>query len=61
MRGLIESAARDGSLSAQRDPEAQASLVISAVMGACMIPVNRSARLAETFQALEDSLGMQRD
>jgi AcrR family transcriptional regulator len=61
MRGLLESASRDGSLSAHVDPDAQASLVVSAVMGACMLPVNRSARLAETFQALEVSLGMQRE
>ena len=58
MRGLIESAARDGSLPAHGDPDAQASLVVSAVMGACIVPMNRSARLDETFHALEDSLGM---
>jgi AcrR family transcriptional regulator len=58
MRGLIESASKEGSLSVRVDPDVQASLVVSAVMGACMIPVNRSARLAETFRALEDSLGM---
>jgi AcrR family transcriptional regulator len=61
MRSLLESASRDGSLSGHGDPDAQASLVVSAVMGACMLPVNRSARLAETFQALEVSLGMQRE
>jgi hypothetical protein len=58
MRGLIESASRDGSLSVRADPDAQATLVVSAVMGACMIPVNRSTRLAQTFRALESALGM---
>jgi AcrR family transcriptional regulator len=58
MRGLIESASRDGSLSVHGDPEAQASLVVSAVMGACIVPMNRSSRLEDTFRALEDSLGM---
>jgi AcrR family transcriptional regulator len=58
MRSLIESASTDGSLSVHGDPDAQAYLVVSAVMGACMIPLNRSARLAETFRALEGSLGM---
>lgn len=58
MRTLIESASKDGSLSVHGDPNAQASLVVSAVMGACMIPLNRPARLAATFRALEDALGM---
>lgn len=58
MRELIGSAARDGSLAAPGDPAAQASLVVSAIMGASMIPWNRSARLAETFDAVERSLGM---
>ena len=58
MRTLIESASRDGSLSVQGDPDAQASLVVSAVMGACIVPMNRSARLEDTFCALEGALGM---
>lgn len=58
MRSLIESASKDGSLSVHADNDAQASLVVSAVMGACIIPLNRSDGLAETFRALEDSLGM---
>lgn len=59
MQGLIASAAREGSLSAQSDPDAQASLIISAVMGASMIPLNRSVRLEATFGELERSLGLQ--
>lgn len=58
MQGLIAGAARDGSLSARSDPEAQASLVVSAVMGASMIPLNRPARLEATFGELERSLGV---
>jgi AcrR family transcriptional regulator len=58
MRGLIERASNDGSLSARVDPDVQASLVVSSVMGACMIPLNRSVRLDQTFQALEHALGM---
>jgi AcrR family transcriptional regulator len=58
MQSLIASASKDGSLSVQGDPEAQASLVVSSVMGACMLPLNRSTRLAETFRALEYALGM---
>lgn len=58
MRSLIEHASNEGSLVAHVDPDAQASLVVSAVMGACMIPLNRSARLDETFRALEHALGM---
>src|SRR5947209_6656213 len=59
MQSLIASAAGDGSLSPPSDPEAQASLVVSAVMGASMIPLNRPARLAETFRELERSLGIE--
>lgn len=59
MQGLIAGAARDGSLAGESDPDAQASLVISAVMGASMIPLNRQARLEATFGELERSLGLQ--
>lgn len=58
MRSLIATASSDGSLPTHGDPDAQASLVVAAVMGACMIPLGRSTRLAETFRALEESLGM---
>lgn len=59
MSGLIAGALRDGSISTRSDPEALASLIVSAVMGASMIPLNRPARLAETFGELERSLGME--
>lgn len=59
MRGLIASAIDEGSLPTPADPDAQASLVVSAVMGASTIPLNRTARLEETFRELERSLGMQ--
>jgi AcrR family transcriptional regulator len=59
MHGLITSASRDGSLAPQSDPDALASLVISAVMGASMIPLNRPGRLAQTFRELERSLGIE--
>jgi hypothetical protein len=58
MRGPIESVAMHGSVSTHGYPAAQACLVVSTVMGACIVPVYRSAHLGDTFRALEDSLGM---
>lgn len=58
IRGLIVKGGKDGSLPIPRDPDAQASLVVAAVMGACMIPQGRPARLAETFRELERSLNL---
>ncbi len=56
VRGLLVKAARDGSLAGSRNPDAQASLVVSALTGASMIPLSRPARLKETIAELERSL-----
>lgn len=58
VRGLLAKAARDGSLVGSRNPDAQASLVVSALTGASMIPLSRPARLNETVAELERSLGL---
>jgi AcrR family transcriptional regulator len=58
MRGLLAKAVADGSLTGPRDADAQASLVVAALMGACMIPPFRPARLRETVAELERSLGL---
>ena len=58
VRGLLAKAARDGSLIGSRNPDAQASLVVSALTGASMIPLSRPARLKETIAELERSLGL---
>jgi hypothetical protein len=58
VRGLLAKAARDGSLAGSRNPDAQASLVVSALTGASMIPLSRPARLNETVAELERSLGL---
>ena len=39
IKALLIKAAKDGFLEAPGDPDGQASLVVAAVMGACMIPV----------------------
>src|ERR1700726_559774 len=58
VRGLLAKAVRDGSLIGSRNPDAQASLVVSALTGASMIPLSRPARLKETIAELERSLGL---
>ena len=58
VRGLLVKAARDGALVGSRNPDAQASLVVSALTGASMIPLSRPARLTETISELERSLGL---
>lgn len=58
VRGLLAKATRDGSLPGRRNPEAQASLVVAALMGACMIPPFDPARLRDTLAELERSLGL---
>jgi AcrR family transcriptional regulator len=58
VRGLLAKAARDGALVGSRNPDAQASLVVSALTGASMIPLSRPARLTETISELERSLGL---
>jgi AcrR family transcriptional regulator len=58
VRGLLAKAARDGSLIGSRNPDAQASLVVSALTGASMIPLSRPARLKETIAELERFLGL---
>jgi hypothetical protein len=60
MRTLIAQAIRDGSIDSRRDPDAQAALVVSAVMGASMLPITRPARLEQTFRELEQTLGLSR-
>jgi len=58
VRGLLAKAVRDGLLSGPRNLDAQASLVVSALTGAAMIPLSRPARLNETIAELERSLGL---
>jgi hypothetical protein len=58
MRGLLAKAVADGSLAGPRDTDAQASLVVAALTGACMIPPFRAARLRDTVAELERSLGL---
>jgi AcrR family transcriptional regulator len=58
VRGLLAKASRDGVLSGSRNLDAQASLIVSALTGAAMIPLSRPARLTETIGELERSLGL---
>jgi AcrR family transcriptional regulator len=60
IRGLLIKAGKDGSLPVPHDPDAQASLVVAAVMGACMIPTGRPARFTETLRELQRSLGLRK-
>jgi AcrR family transcriptional regulator len=56
--GLLKKAVADGSLPGRRNPDSQASLVVSALTGASMIPLGRPARLNETIVELERALGL---
>jgi AcrR family transcriptional regulator len=58
VRGLLAKATRDGVLTGSRNLDAQASLIVSALTGAAMIPLSRPARLNETIGELERSLGL---
>lgn len=58
VRGLLAKASKDGSLPGRRNPEAQASLVVAALMGACMIPPFEPERLRDTVSELERALGL---
>ena len=58
VRGLLAKATRDGALDGSRNLDAQASLIVSALTGAAMIPLSRPARLNETIGELERSLGL---
>jgi hypothetical protein len=58
VRGLLAKATRQGALPSSRNLDAQASLVVSALTGASMIPLSRPARLNETIGELERSLGL---
>jgi AcrR family transcriptional regulator len=58
VRGLLAKAVRNGALAGSRNLDAQASLVVSALTGAAMIPLSRPARLNETIGELERSLGL---
>ncbi len=58
VRGLLAKASKDGSLPGRRNPEAQASLVVAALMGACMIPPFEPDRLRDTVSELERALGL---
>ena len=60
IRGLLVKGRKDGSLPAGRDAGPQASLVVAALMGACLIPVGRPDRLRETVGELELTLGLRR-
>jgi len=58
VRGLLAKATKDGSLSGPRNLDAQASLVVAALMGACMVPPFQPERLRDTVAELERSLGL---
>jgi AcrR family transcriptional regulator len=58
VRGLLAKAVKDGSLSGPRHLDAQASLVVAALMGACMVPPFQPERLRDTVAELERSLGL---
>jgi AcrR family transcriptional regulator len=58
VRGLLAKATRDGVLTGSRNLDAQASLIVSALTGAAMVPLSRPARLNETIGELERSLGL---
>jgi AcrR family transcriptional regulator len=58
VRGLIAKAAAAGTLTGPRNIDAQASLVVAALMGACMVPPFQPERLRETVAELERSLGL---
>jgi AcrR family transcriptional regulator len=58
VRGLLAKATREGALGGSRNLDAQASLIVSALTGASMIPLSRPARLNETIGELERSLGL---
>lgn len=58
MRSLLARALVDGSLEGPRNVDAQASLIVASVMGACMIPPFRPALLRDTIAELERSLGL---
>ena len=60
IRGLLIKAGKDGSLPVPHDPDAKASLVVAAVMGACMIPMGRPLRMTEALRELQRSLGLGR-
>ncbi len=51
VRGFLAKAARDGLVTGSRNLDAQASLVVSALTGASMIPLSRPARLHETMRS----------
>jgi AcrR family transcriptional regulator len=56
VRGLLAKAVKDGSLSRPRNLDAQATLVVAALMGACMVPPFQPERLRDTVAELERSL-----
>lgn len=58
VRGLLAKAVKDGSLSGPRNLDAQATLVVAALMGACMVPPFQPERLRDTVAELERSLGL---
>jgi AcrR family transcriptional regulator len=58
VRGLLAKAVKDGSLSGPRNLDAQASLVVAALMGACMVPPFQPERLRDTVTELERALGL---
>jgi AcrR family transcriptional regulator len=58
VRGLLAKAVQDGSLSGPRNLDAQASLVVASLMGACMVPPVQPERLRETVAELERTLGL---
>jgi AcrR family transcriptional regulator len=58
VRGLLAKAVQDGSLSGPRNLDAQASLVVASLMGACMVPPVQPERLRDTVAELERTLGL---
>lgn len=58
VRGLLKKATIRGTLDRGSNVDAQATLVVAALMGACMIPPFQAERLRETVTELERSLGL---
>jgi hypothetical protein len=58
VRGLLAKVVEDGSLSGPRNLDAQASLVVASLMGACMVPPIQPERLRDTVAELERTLGL---
>jgi AcrR family transcriptional regulator len=58
MRAMILHTTVGGGKLSGREADAQAAMAVAAVMGACMLPGDRDARLAQTLRQLERQLGV---